>query len=180
MSNRALVNVIVKVAAIAILCVGLLGQDLLAQSITTWGFNGNLDVASGNPVSTLGYFNGAVSQDAVTYGTIEGLRDRGRRIPEAFTDRVAVAELAFDALKNGHEKIFTEALLDLANVLLHFAHELLLFARDAFHFHREFLLAPLDLSLLGLGQGGEEVARAVLHSLVGPKPGSPNERAHMN
>lgn len=27
---------------------------------------------------------------------------------------------------------------------------------------------------------GEEVARVVLHCLVGPKPGSPNERAHMN
>jgi acyl-coenzyme A thioesterase PaaI-like protein len=40
--------------------------------------------------------------------------------------------------------------------------------------------AALDVTVVLRDASGEEVARAVLHSLVGPKPGAPGERADVN
>jgi len=38
--------------------------------------------------------------------------------------------------------------------------------------------ASYDVPVVLRDAGGEQVARAVLHSLVGPKPGSPSDRGH--
>jgi acyl-coenzyme A thioesterase PaaI-like protein len=40
--------------------------------------------------------------------------------------------------------------------------------------------AQLDVPVVLRDAGGEEVCRAVLHSLVGPKPGSPSDRGDVN